>query len=287
MLALARDACLPLYFAHGMPALATEGGQACAALADILLRGLSQQRFRRLASYARGKSKLLEGLPRTWRAGLSGEARLSDPAQWCAALHAAVASGCEDVRGVLMPAVQLLARGKGAEAEAGAMLLPPVARAIWASALRRAPVAAIEQVLRDIRFADDRDPAACAVWGTAQILAGAPRAHIRCIGLASQSWPRRWHEDPLLPQHVFARGTVEGATSAERDRVAFAHVCDRAGGSCVVSRSRRNAQGGRQAPSPLVAHVPRDNWRRLRRDTGFYLPAASFGIIRSATKESV
>jgi hypothetical protein len=265
-LALAHDAGLPLYFAHGLPVLATHGGQACAALADILLGGLNQERFRRLASYALGQSKLLADLPRTWRAGLSGEARLGDPGQWLAALTNAVAAGCADVRQVLMPAIELIARGKDAAADAGVLLLPPAAQPVWASALRRAPPAAIEQALREIRFADDGDPGACAVWGNAQTLAGAPRAHMRFIGLAAQSWPRRGREDPLLPQHVFARSAPLGVTPPERDRAAFVHLCARASGSCVISRSRRNAQGGRQAPSPLIAHVRRESWQRLRRD---------------------
>lgn len=264
--ALAHDGGLPLHFAHGLPALATQAGQGCAALADLLLRGLNQERFRRLAGYAAGQSRLLGELPHDWRAGLSGEARLADPAQWRAALAAAVAAGHADVRAALLPAIDLLARGKDAAAEAGAMVLPPAAQPIWASALRRAPAAAIEQALSDIRFADDSDPGASVVWTGAQLLAGAPRKHVRLLGLASRSWPRRGREDPLLPPHIFSRTKADALTPVERDRAAFAHLCARASGSCIVSRSRRNAQGARQAPSPLVAHVPRDEWRRLRRD---------------------
>jgi hypothetical protein len=48
MLVLATDADLPVHFSHGVPALASREGQACAALADVLLNGLSQHRVRRL-----------------------------------------------------------------------------------------------------------------------------------------------------------------------------------------------------------------------------------------------
>src|SRR5690606_3030795 len=47
-LAYARSAGLPLHFSHGVPALSTPEGQACAALADILANGLNQERVWRL-----------------------------------------------------------------------------------------------------------------------------------------------------------------------------------------------------------------------------------------------
>ena len=48
MEAAAADASLPLHFAHGRSALTARDGQAAAALADILVHGLSQDRVRRL-----------------------------------------------------------------------------------------------------------------------------------------------------------------------------------------------------------------------------------------------
>jgi hypothetical protein len=63
MLVLATDAGLPLHFSHGVPALASREGQACAALADVLLNGLSQDRARRLFGDAAGRSQGLRGLP--------------------------------------------------------------------------------------------------------------------------------------------------------------------------------------------------------------------------------
>src|SRR3546814_1571858 len=46
-LALRADANLDLHFVHGVKVTATREGQAAAALADILVRGLSQTRMRR------------------------------------------------------------------------------------------------------------------------------------------------------------------------------------------------------------------------------------------------
>ncbi len=42
ILALAADTGLRIHFSHGVPALSTRDGQRCAALADVLLRGLSE-----------------------------------------------------------------------------------------------------------------------------------------------------------------------------------------------------------------------------------------------------
>ncbi|MDX2277370.1 MAG: PD-(D/E)XK nuclease family protein [Hyphomonadaceae bacterium] len=263
-IALAR-AHLPLHFAHGLPALATHPGQACAALADILLRGLNQERFRRLARYRAG-SAALGALDASWNDWLPRAARLTTPEQWAGALDAAWAkhSGRPDPRPVLAPALRLLARGGEAALEAGAQILPPAARPIWKSALTRAPLAAVEQSLRDLRLADASDPAACAVWGPTSLLVGAPRPHMRLLGLTSRAWPRARREDPMLPPHVLDLGTPEGMSAEALDRAAFAHLCARATASCVISKSRRNAQGARFGTSPLVADIK--DWAELRRE---------------------
>ena len=75
-LVLATDAELPLHFSHGVPALASREGQACAALADVLLNGLSQDRVRRLFGHAAGRSNALANLPRSWALGLQPGAAL-------------------------------------------------------------------------------------------------------------------------------------------------------------------------------------------------------------------
>ena len=48
VIALTEETGLPVCFPHGRPCLGTADGQRCAALADVLLHGLSQARVRRL-----------------------------------------------------------------------------------------------------------------------------------------------------------------------------------------------------------------------------------------------
>jgi hypothetical protein len=89
MLVLATDAGLPLHFSHGVPALAAREGQACGALADVLLNGLSQDRVRRLFGHAAGRTPALENLPSSWAQGLQPGAALFELDQWRRALDEA------------------------------------------------------------------------------------------------------------------------------------------------------------------------------------------------------
>jgi hypothetical protein len=256
MLVLATDAELPVHFSHGVPALASWEGQACAALADVLLNGLSQDRVRRLCGHAAGRSPALDGLPLAWAQGLRSGAALFEFDQWRRALDEARPRRTDgiDVRPMLMPVLELLAKGPDAAEEAGGLLLASTARALWAEALRRAPSRALEFSLQELRLPDGRDPGACAVWCPAGHLAAAPRRFARLLGMTTRSWPRRSGEDPLIPSHILPREKLDPESIAEQDRRAFDVITAHAAGGLVLSRSQRNAQGGLQTASPLVPH---------------------------------
>ncbi|RUV05575.1 PD-(D/E)XK nuclease family protein, partial [Mesorhizobium sp. M5C.F.Ca.IN.020.32.2.1] len=128
---------------------------------------------------------------------------------------------------------------------------------LWVEALRRAPPEALEFSLQELRLPDGRDAGACAVWCPASHLAAAPRRFVRLLGLTTRSWPRRSGDDPLVPSHILSREALESESLTEQDRRAYAIITAEAGEALVLSRSRRNAQGGLQAPSRLVPHDPR------------------------------
>jgi hypothetical protein len=253
-LVLSVDAELPVHFSHGVPALATREGQACGALADVLLNGLSQDRIRRLLGHAMGRSRALRDLPQTWAIELQREAALFELDQWRRALDEAAARRTDgfDPRPMLMPILELLATGAAVAEDAGDKLLGTAARALWAEALRRAPTKALEFSLQELRLPDGRDPGACIAWCPAHHLVGAPRPWVRLLGLTSRSWPRRATEDPLLPDHILSHATLDPDPITDRDRRTFDLVTANAAGGCVLSRSRRNAQGGLLASSPLT-----------------------------------
>jgi len=75
---------------------------------------------------------------------------------------------------------------------------------------------------------------------------------VRLLGMTTRSWPRRAGEDPLIPSHILSREVLDPASITDQDRRAFDVITAHADGGCVLSRSRRNTQGGLQAASPLV-----------------------------------
>lgn len=248
MLVLSRTAGLPVHFTHGISALEAADGQACAALADILLRGLSQARVRRLLRRAPRAD-----LPNDWSRGLRRSAGLFTLTQWATALHAARPerpSG-EAAEAALLPRLAQLAEGTVAAEAAGEAWLHPVALSLWREALRAAPAEALEISLLRLRTPDPASPGAALSWGPAWHLAAAPRPYVRLLGLTGRAWPRAPTEDPLLPDHVLPRSALETVSRAERDERVFRAIATNATAGLVLSRSRRSTEGTLLAPSRL------------------------------------
>ncbi|MBY5747361.1 PD-(D/E)XK nuclease family protein [Rhizobium leguminosarum] len=251
-LVLAREAGLPLHFSHGVPALATREGQSCAALADVLLRGLSQERVRLL--FAR-VSPARQNIPPDWAKGLRRSAALSTPQHWRHALKQARAERADGdaAEKALLPVIELLARGLLEADRAGRLLLRGTALALWQGALRMAPPQALELSLQAVRVDDGKEPGSSVLWGPARHLAGASRKHVRLLGLEANAWPRQAIEDPLLPQHLLGKIRLPSADIADEDRRMHNLIVSQSDGY-ALSRGHRSATGALQAASTL--------WRR-------------------------
>ena len=251
-LVLAREAGLPLHFSHGIPALATREGQTCAALADILLRGLSQERVRLLLARI-GPAR--ENIPLDWANGLRRSAALTTPRLWQNALERARVERTDgDVaEQTLLPVLQLLAGGISEADRAGRRLLRGPALTLWQDALRMAPPQAIELSLQALRVDDGREPGNTIVWGPAHHLAGAPRKYVRLLGLEANAWPRQASEAPLLPEHLLEDIRLPSADIADDDRLMHDIIVSQSA-DYTLSRGHRSASGSLQAASTL--------WRR-------------------------
>lgn len=252
-LACAEETGFRLHFSHGVSALATRDGQQCAALADVLMHGLSQQRVRRLFAVSREQSLPPDELPARWLDAISRGAALSSLADWKRALEAAEGQspGSVSVEATVC-LLEVLAGGPAASDKAAATFLRGRSLQIWQTATRSAPADAIELSLRGIRLGSATDAADAVVWCPAGDLAAAPRPHVRLLGLTNRAWPRGAGEDPILPNHVLSAGEFDTDPVARADRRHFAVILGAAAGSVVLSRSRRGAQGSRVGRSPLL-----------------------------------
>ncbi|UPK01437.1 PD-(D/E)XK nuclease family protein [Bradyrhizobium sp. 170] len=251
-LAYADNAGLPLHFSHGVPALSTPEGQACAALADILTNGLSQERvwrlFRRLPA-----RPFMSTLPEDWFSSIPRSAGLKTMDQWREALivgrsHRAAGALVETI---LLPVLDLLARGPNIGREAARLLLSGASLAMWEEASRSAPLHAIALSLQALRVRDGRDPANSVVWCPASHLAASPRPFVRLLGLTNRSWPRSENDDPLLPDHLLGRRVLHGLPTADRDRLHFDVIRSGTREVLVLSRPERSAKGSILSPSSL------------------------------------
>ncbi|TPG53645.1 PD-(D/E)XK nuclease family protein [Roseomonas nepalensis] len=249
---LSEECLIPVHFGHGRNALHTPDGQAAAALADVLLRGLSRERVRRAVSLSGAVgSPEFKDLPADWSRRLPPSAPLGAPEYW---RHALGRDGDEAVASVILPFVEKLAAGPDGAAELGERLLRGPSRELWRRALMQAPATALDRELASIRLPEDRerDQAACVMWMPASALASCPRPYVWLLGLNAQSWPRPSTEDPLLPRRVLDGFVLEETTISAADRRSFLAIQASAGAQVVRSFSRREAGGRRLGVSPLV-----------------------------------
>lgn len=250
--AYAASADFPLHFSHGVPALSRPEGQACAALADLLTSGLSQQRVWRLLRRLPDRP-FRNTLPDDWFAAIPRGAGLRALEHWQQALAAARSQRVagDAAEHTLFPILELLSRGPTAGRELGERLFSGASLAMWNEALRSAPPHAISLSLQALKVADGRDPASNVVWCPASHLAAHSRPFTRLLGLTSRSWPRSENDDPLIPDHILDRRRLRRVSTAERDQLHFEVIRAGTQHELVLSRHERSAKGSILSPSAL------------------------------------
>lgn len=251
MLVYRRSSDLPIFFSNGVPALSTNAGQVCAALADLLTRGVDKSRVLRFLS-GLGSVAPLEDLPGGWQRALPREATLDTYGAWRDVLAQPDLSGEHGPRiaSVILPLIASFERGPDSAEELGKKLLRGDAAAIWHRALQLGPPHAIAFTLEKLRLSDDGDPAGSVVWGTADQVANAPRDRVRLLGLSSNVWPRRASDDAILPHHIVDRQIIAPVPVAGYDRACFATLRENSS-EFVASLARRGSRGTLQTPGPL------------------------------------
>ncbi|MDX8442550.1 PD-(D/E)XK nuclease family protein [Mesorhizobium australafricanum] len=254
-LALRADANIDLHFVHGVRTLTTREGQTAAALADIVVRGLSQSRLRRLAALCRDTGPF-EVLPESWLRVLPTDAPLSTSGAWNRLLARLTPEDWPDGTdhaSALRTAVETLAKGPDAASEIGEVFLEGRALAIWRKALLAGPAASIDATLQTLKRDDGLEACVSVAWMPASALAASPRRFIRLLGLNSSRWPRGLAEDRLIPDHIIPTSVLDPLPVNLADRRDFETILATTAAEVVLSRARRDSDGRLLGRSPLQA----------------------------------
>lgn len=269
-LALRADANIDLHFVHGVRTVTTREGQAAAALADIVVRGLSQSRLRRLAALCRD-SRPFETLPEGWLRVLPTDAPLSTPGAWNRLLGRLRPEDWPDGADrvpALRAAVEALAKGPDAAGEIGEAFLKGRALAIWRKALLAGPAASIDATLETLKQDDGLEACVCVAWMPASALAASPRRFVRLLGLNSSRWPRGIAEDRLIPDHVIPTPVLDPLPVNLADRRDFETIVATTSNTIVLSRARRDSDGRLLGRSPLLAGHGNETYLRRNAPPG-------------------
>ncbi len=261
-LALRADASLDLHFAHGVRAVTTWAGQAAAALADIVVRGLTHNRLRRLAILC-GEAKAFQKLPGGWLRVIPPDAPMATKAAWerlFSGLKAEHWLDGTDHTGELRAVVEQLMRGPNSAAELGEAFLERGALVIWRKALLAGPSTAIDATLANLKYDDGLEASVSVAWMPASVLAASPRAYVRLIGLNSARWPRRISEDRLIPEHIILTAEIDPLPVNLADRRDFQTILATTAQQVVLSRARRDSEGRLLGRSPLLVGLGSENY---------------------------
>lgn len=263
-LALHADANIDLHFVHGVRIVTTREGQAAAALADIVVRGLSQSRLRRLAALCRDTGPF-ETLPESWLRVLPTDAPLSTPGAWnrlFARLTPEDWPDGADHAPALRTGVEMLAKGPDAAAGIGETFLKGRALTIWRKALLTGPAASIDATLETLKQDDGLEASVSVAWMPASALAASPRRFVRLLGLNSSRWPRGIAEDRLIPDHIIPTPVLDPLPVNLADRRDFETILATTADSVVLSRARRDSDGRLLGRSQLLSGLGDETYLR-------------------------
>ena len=275
-IALRGESDLPLYFAHGVCVTNSPQGQATAALADMLLRGISADRLNRLSAHKRFLTGDVRGFGKTWRQ-LSREiddVHTLSHEQLGARLEALAVSDVADEQHALSRLLSEVTNSYSVSPEqkrtmsladhvtmkriwlrTGENLLKDAALTLWKRALQSASAASFEQTIAGISLQEPPEFCERVAWMPAKSLAASPRRYVRLLGLNSRHWPRENTDDRLLtgPGLEDAAKALDPLPVADADRRDFNTICKTTTDSVTCSFARQDGDGKLLGKSHLLS----------------------------------
>jgi hypothetical protein len=263
-LALRAEANLDLHFVHGVRTVTTREGQAAAALADIVVRGISRSRVRRLAILCKEANAFAE-LPDGWLRVLPPDAPLTNLKAWDRAFARLKPEDWPDGvdhNAAARAAVLLLVQGPTAAEQLGEAFLEGRALTIWRKALAAGPATAIDLTLANLKQDDGLEACVSVAWMPAADLAACPRPNVRLVGMNSGRWPRGISEDRLIPDHIIPTNQIDPLPVNLADRRDFQTILATSTRQVVLSRARRDPEGRLLGRSPLLSGFGEEQYLR-------------------------
>ena len=266
-LALRADANLDLHFVHGVKITACREGQAAAALADILVRGLSQTRMRRLAALLAAYPGPFEALPAGWTRVLPADAPLASSRAWTHLLdrltgrigprNRSWSGAARDHLSAVAGRIRGRSDWRSAAEWQG---LGHLAKALLAG-----PAASLDLTLETLKQDDGLDACVPSHGCRPARLAASPRRFVRLLGLNSSRWPRGISEDRLLSDHIIPTAELDPLPVSAADRRDFATIFATSERQVVLSRARRDSDGRLLGRSTLLQGQPDEIYLRRNR----------------------
>ena len=287
--ALREESDLPLYFAHGVCVTNSPQGQATAALADMLLRGISADRLNRLSAHKRFLADDAKGFGKTWRQ-LSREiddVHTLSHQQLRPRLEALAAADVANEQHALSQLLSEVTNSYSVSPEqnptmsladhvtmkriwlrAGENLLKDAALTLWRRALQSASAASFEQTIAGISLQEPPEFCERVAWMPAKSLASSPRRYVRLLGLNSRHWPRENTGDRLLtgPGLEDAAKALDPLPVADADRRDFTTIYKTTTDSVTCSFARQDGDGKVLGKSHLLSTDLLEQTTRLFRN---------------------
>lgn len=263
MLAVCSDSKLGFHFAHGISCVHRIEGQAASALADVLLRGLSQKRVQRLFDLLQGiGSEVVKGLPGDWSRNFRPDAALTELSRWEKTLNSK--PQLAELKNIMLPVLTLISKGINVAPEAGEKLFHGQTKKIWEAALLEGPAAALDRTIPVQRIDDGEDPHSSACFMSAEKLAASPRPYVRLIGLTSRDWPRQSVEDALIPDYIIPSSVLDPLPRSDIDRRDYNTIKATTEKLLILSWPRRDAESRQLGVSRLVTQAERDSAKSVQ-----------------------
>lgn len=275
-IALRGESDLPLYFAHGTCVTNSPQGQATAALADMLLRGMSADRLNRLSAHKRFLADDIKEFGKTWRklSRQIDDVHTLSHEQLGARLEAMAAADVDNEQPALSSLLSEVTSSYSVSPEqnptmsladhvsmkrvwlrTGENLLKDAALTLWKRALKSASAASFEQTIAGISLQEPQEFCERVAWMPAKSLAASPRRYVRLLGLNSRHWPRENTDDRLLtgPGLEDAAKALDPLPVADADRRDFATICKTTTDCVVCSFARHDGDGKVLGKSHLLS----------------------------------